>query len=94
LIQGSRISINPRFAKALRSFLSPFCDVVINLQLLAKMAYRPNPGSRVTLYKRNMGEWILDWEVVAIILLGSAAIGGIAYLLGEYRSMRDLDDWS
>jgi hypothetical protein len=36
----------------------------------------------------------LDWEVVAIILLGGAAIGGIAYLLGEYRSMRDLDDWS
>jgi hypothetical protein len=41
-----------------------------------------------------MGKWILDFEVVAIILLGGAAIGGIAYLLREYRSMRDLDDWS
>jgi hypothetical protein len=38
------------------------------------------------------GKWILDWEVVAMILLGGAAIGGIAYLLGEYRSLRD-HDW-
>jgi hypothetical protein len=36
----------------------------------------------------------LDWEIVAIILLGGAAIGGMFYLLGEYRGMRDLDDWS
>jgi hypothetical protein len=39
----------------------------------------------------------LDWVAVAIIFLGSAAVGGItyliAYLLGEYRSMRDRD-WS
>jgi hypothetical protein len=33
----------------------------------------------------------LDWEVVAMILLGGAAIGGIAFLLGEYRSLRDCD---
>jgi hypothetical protein len=37
------------------------------------------------------GKWILDWEAVAIILLGGAAIGGIAYLLGEYRNLRDRD---
>ena len=36
----------------------------------------------------------MDWEVVAIILLCGAAIGGMFYLRGEYRSMRDLDDWS
>jgi hypothetical protein len=35
---------------------------------------------------------LLDWEVVAIVLLGGAAIGGIAYLLREYRSLRD-SDW-
>jgi hypothetical protein len=33
----------------------------------------------------------LDWEVILITLLGVAAAGGIAYLLSEYRSMRDLD---
>ena len=33
----------------------------------------------------------MDWEIVAIVLLGAAAMGGIAYLLGEYRSLRDRD---
>jgi hypothetical protein len=37
------------------------------------------------------GKWILDWEVVAIILFAGAAIGGVAFLLGEYRSLRDRD---
>jgi hypothetical protein len=40
-------------------------------------------------------EQIMDWVVVAIILFGSAAVGGItyliAYLLGEYHSLRDRD---
>jgi hypothetical protein len=39
----------------------------------------------------------MDLGVIAIILLGSAAVGvityAIAYLLGEYRSLRDRD-WS
>jgi hypothetical protein len=33
----------------------------------------------------------LDWEGIAIILLAVAAVGGIAYLMGEYRSLRDFD---
>jgi hypothetical protein len=36
-------------------------------------------------------EWIMDWEVIAIILFSGAAVGGIAYLLSEYRSRRDFD---
>jgi hypothetical protein len=68
-------------------------DVVINLQLLKKMAYRPNTDRELSCVMAAWG-WILDLEVVAIILMGAAAIGGIAYLLREYRSMRDLDDWS
>ena len=34
----------------------------------------------------------MDWEVIAIILLGGSAVGGIVYLLSQYRSLRDL--WS
>jgi hypothetical protein len=33
----------------------------------------------------------MGWEDIAIILLGAAAVGGIAYLLGEYRRLRDRD---
>ena len=72
-----------------------FATLVINLRLLAKIAYRPNPNRKLSCVSAAPGKWILDWEVVAIILLlGGAAIGGIAYLLSEYRGMRDLDDWS
>jgi hypothetical protein len=39
------------------------------------------------------GGRIVDWEVIAIILLGGAAVSGIVYLLGQYRSLRDFD-WS
>jgi hypothetical protein len=33
----------------------------------------------------------MDLAMVAIILLGGAAIAGVAYLLEEYRSGRDFD---
>jgi hypothetical protein len=34
---------------------------------------------------------IVVLEVIAIILLGGAAVGGVAFLLQEYRSRRDFD---
>jgi hypothetical protein len=71
-------------------FQSPFRDVVSNLQLLAKITYRRKTHRELSC-KCSIGECILDWEIVAIVLLGGAAIGGIAYLLGEYRSLRDRD---
>ena len=33
----------------------------------------------------------MDWEVIAIILSGGAAVFGIVYLLSQYRSLRDFD---
>jgi hypothetical protein len=67
-----------------------FATLVSNLQLLAKITYRRNTHRELSC-KCSIGECILDWEIVAIVLLGGAAIGGIAYLLGEYRSLRDRD---
>jgi hypothetical protein len=67
-----------------------FATLVSNLQLLAKITYR-RYTHRELRCKCYIGEWILDWEIVAIILLGGAAMGGLAYLLGEYRSLRDRD---
>jgi hypothetical protein len=40
---------------------------------------------------RRNGVRIMDWEVVAIILSGGAAICGIVYLASQYRSLRDFD---
>jgi hypothetical protein len=34
----------------------------------------------------------MAWEVVAIVLLGGAAVAGIASLVGQYRRLRDLRD--
>ena len=89
----------PKLVATLRlSFCGPsrphFATLVINLQLLAKIAYRPNTDRELGCLSAAWGKWILDWEVVAIILLCGAAIGGMFYLRGEYRSMRDFDDWS
>jgi hypothetical protein len=66
--------------------------LVSNLQRVAKIAYRPNQDRELSCVSAGWEKWILDWEVLAIILLGSASLGGMFYLLGEYRSMRDLDD--
>jgi hypothetical protein len=33
----------------------------------------------------------MDWEVIAIILSGGAAISGIIYMLSQIGSLRDLD---
>jgi hypothetical protein len=67
-----------------------FATLVSHLQLLAKITYRRNTHRELSC-KCSIGEWILDWEIVAIVLLGGAAMGGLAYLLGEYRSLRDRD---
>ena len=67
-----------------------FATSVSNLQLLAKITYR-RYSHRELRSKRNIEEWIMDWEIAAIVLLGGAAMGGLAYLLGEYRSLRDRD---
>jgi hypothetical protein len=42
---------------------------------------------------QRYGGMVLDWEVIAIIVLGGAAVAGIGYLLYEYRVLRDFD-WS
>jgi hypothetical protein len=34
---------------------------------------------------------IVDWEVLTIILFGGLAIAGVAYLLDQYRRLRDRD---
>jgi hypothetical protein len=43
------------------------------------------------LLEQWQGSKNVELEVIAIILLGGAAVGGIAYLLQEYRSRRDFD---
>ena len=40
--------------------------------------------------QRNGGR-IVDWEVIAIMVLGGAAVCGIVYLLSQYRNLRDFD---
>ena len=35
----------------------------------------------------------MDWEVIAIILLGGAAISGIVYMLSQIGTLREVD-WS
>jgi hypothetical protein len=69
-----------------------FATLARNLHLLATMAHRRLYESRVNfrLWREGKGKMDLDWVIAAIILLGVAAIGGIAYLyLGEMRSLRD-----
>jgi hypothetical protein len=86
---GRSATFAPRMVR--HPFPSPFRDVS-NLQLLAKITYRRNTHRELSC-KCCIGEWILDWGIVAIVLLGGAAVGGIAYLLREYRSLRD-HDWT
>jgi hypothetical protein len=33
----------------------------------------------------------MDWEVIVIILFGGAAVAGFAYLLDQYRGLRERD---
>jgi hypothetical protein len=40
----------------------------------------------------DMEEQIMDWEIYAMILLGGAALVGIASVVDQYRRLRDLRD--
>jgi hypothetical protein len=34
---------------------------------------------------------IIDWEVFTIVLFGVLSVAGVAYLLDQYRRLRDRD---
>jgi hypothetical protein len=58
---------------------------------VALVAHRRSADRWLALLEQWQGSKNVELEVIAIILLGGAAVGGIAYLLQEYRSRRDFD---
>lgn len=69
---------------------SPFCDVTKPLTVdRARIGQTQTPleSYRPARWQGN----VMDFPIIAIILLGGAAVAGVAYLLEEFQIRRDFD---